>query len=134
MSDPTIICVQLPNYAPRAAKDVSAPLQTRHGEKTGKQGCTQANRRFLPVIITTLGGIGMSDFWDWWDTIWSEAVRAHADKGAPAHEAAEGKRRAVARLQAVITRHTANAIQNLAYPERTVPVPCFRPATLPPAD
>ena len=76
----------------------------------------------------------MSDFWDWWDTIWSEAIRAHADKGAPAHEAAEGKRRAIARLQAVITRHTANAIQNLAYPERTVPVPRFRPATLPPAD
>ena len=40
----------------------------------------------------------MSDFWDWWDTIWSEAIRAHADKGAPAHEAAEGKRRAIARL------------------------------------
>ena len=60
------------------------------------EGCAQANRRFLPIIITTLGGIGMSDFWDWWDTIWSEAIRAHADKGAPAHEAAEGKRRAIA--------------------------------------
>ena len=58
----------------------------------------------------------MSDFWDWWDTIWSEATRAHANKGAPAHEAAEGKRRAITRLQAVITRHTANAIQNLATP------------------
>ena len=101
------------------------------------EGCAQANRRFLPIIITTLGGIGMSDFWDWWDTIWSEAVRAHADKGAPAHEAAEGKRRATieSRGSKPSSPDTRPAPSKTSpYPERTVPVPRFRLATLPPAD
>ena len=62
------------------------------------------------------------------DAIWSEAIRAHADKGAPAHEAADGKRHAVARLALVTVVHAARAARRQTGRRRYAGAPLLLPA------
>ena len=118
MADPTIFCPMLPAHSSKAASDIAACILAIHKGKSDKHhaGCTAAGRTFLPVVITTLGGVGNTDWWDYWDVLWRDAITSHCQKGGLRHEATFAKQQAAAHAQAVLTRHTADAIILLAPP------------------
>ena len=68
------------------------------------------------MVITTLGGVGNTDWWDYWDMLWRDAITSHCQKGGLRQEATFAKQQATAHAQAVLTRHTADAIILLAPP------------------
>ena len=118
MADPTIFCPMLPAHSSKAASDIASCIRAIHKGKLDKHhaGCTAAGRTFLPVVITTLGGVGNTDWWDYWDMLWRDAITSHCQKGGLRHEATFAKQQAAAHAQAVLTRHTADAIILLAPP------------------
>ena len=76
--DITVSCPLVPAYSAAAAHDAAALFATRAREKNIKHldGCIAQERTFLPVVLSTLGGIGPPESVHYLDSFFSEAYAA----------------------------------------------------------
>ena len=93
-------------------------LESVETTKIGTHGrdCLQQRRLFIAVPGTTHGSLGCQKFWDFFDNIWSTAIRREQRTGGSGSEAARKKRLSIARLHVVLVRNTYEAITRLCYP------------------
>ena len=109
----TCICPFLSTYDDKAATNFAAMLEKRAAEKDGrhKDWCKKThNREFLAIPGTTLGSIGGSAFWEWYDNIWSRAVRNEIAAGGSGHELQRHKQDLLAVAHAIVIRYTTDHI------------------------
>ena len=68
----------LPSHVVAAAKDAATIFTTRAAEKNNKHlaGCIAQERAFLPVVFTTLGGLGPPETVHYLDSFFSETYAA----------------------------------------------------------
>ena len=76
--DITVSCPLVPAYSAAAAHDAAALFATRAREKNIKHlgGCIHQERTFLPVVFSTLGGLGPPESVHYLDSFFSEAYAA----------------------------------------------------------
>ena len=76
--DVTVSCPLLPSHVDAAAKDAAAIFTARAAEKNNKHlaGCIAQERAFLPVVFTTLGGLGPPESVHYLDSFFSETYAA----------------------------------------------------------
>ena len=76
--DVTVSCPLVPTYAPAAANDTAALFTARSADKYNKHlaGCIAQERTFLPVVFSTLGGLGPPESAHYLDSLFSEVYAA----------------------------------------------------------
>ena len=74
--DATVSCPLAPSYSSSAALDAATLFTARASEKLRKHlpGCAELGRTFLPVVFTTLLGIGPASALEYLDSIFSAAL------------------------------------------------------------
>ena len=118
MIDCTIAGPLLPTYVAKASASGSAVFELRSREKVEKHGpgCTDANRLFIALVVTTLGGIGSVEFLDWFDTAVGSAIALHVAAGGSGYDIACRKQRAVLEAQAALNNATAYMVSAFSDP------------------
>ena len=68
----------IPTYAPAAATDATALFTARAAEKNNKHlaGSIAQERAFLPIVFSTLGGLGPPEAVHYLDSLFSEVYAA----------------------------------------------------------
>ena len=76
--DVTVSCPLIPTYAPAAATDATALFTARAAEKNNKHlaGSIAQERTFLPIVFSTLGGLGPPEAVHYLDSLFSEVYAA----------------------------------------------------------
>ena len=76
--DVTVSCPLIPTYAPAAATDATALFTARAAEKNNKHlaGSIAQERAFLPIVFSTLGGLGPPEAVHYLDSLFSEVYAA----------------------------------------------------------
>ena len=76
--DVTVSCPFLPSFAPAAATDATALFTARAAEKNNKHlaGSIAQERAFLPIVFSTLGGLGPPEAVHYLDSLFSEVYAA----------------------------------------------------------
>ena len=116
MLDCTIAGPLLPTYAAAAAGSGLAIFVNRATEKMKKHGpgCAAANRLFIALVVTTLGGIGSTEFLDWFDSAFGSAIALHVAAGGSGHEIADRKQAAVLEAEACLHNATAHMVSTFS--------------------
>ena len=72
--DVTVSCPMLPSHVAAAAADADTLFATRAAEKNDKhlRGCNDQGRAFLPLVFSSLGGLGPPEALHYLDSIFSE--------------------------------------------------------------
>jgi hypothetical protein len=72
--DVTVSCPMLPSHVTAAAADADSLFTTRAAEKNDKhlRGCIDQGRAFLPLVFSSLGGLGPPEAFHYLDSIFSE--------------------------------------------------------------
>ena len=106
--DVTVSCPMLPSHVAAAAADANALFTARAKEKDRKHlpGCVQLGRAFLPVVMTTLLGIGPRSARDWLDSLFSDLYVQEVAGGGTGSDAAHRRLLFVQSLQASAVRST----------------------------
>ena len=116
MLDCTIAGPLLPSYATKAADSGLAIFIDKSTEKTKKHGpgCAASNRLFIALVVTTLGGIGSSEFLDWFDSAFGSAIALHVAAEGSGHEIADRKQAAVLEAEAALHNATAHMVSTFS--------------------
>ena len=130
--DATVSCPPLPSHASAAALSAATLFDARASEKEGKHlaGCASLGRAFIPVVFTTLLGIGPRDAREYIDSLYSELATAERLSGGTGSEAYHRRHLFIHSLQASLVRATARMA--IALPAR--PSPPSSPSPAPHAD
>ena len=102
MPPPSITCIA------HAATSTSALFTSRAAEKNNKHlpGCVDLGRTFLPVVFTTLLGVGPHDARAYLDSLFSTLYITELSSGGTGHEAHHRRLLFIQSLQASIVRAT----------------------------
>ncbi len=117
--DMTVSVPLLPRYVPANSLTSDAIFDLRAVEKTNKHfvGCQQLGRAFIPVVFTTLGGIGPAPSFQRLDSLFSASFARERASGGTGYET--NLRRALffqQTLHAVLSSTTAKMTADLPHP------------------
>ena len=108
--DATVSCPLLPAYLSAAAANSSRMFDDRAALKDSKhlEGCRAQGRAFLPIVFSSLGGIGPPPALEWLDSLFLTSFAA--ERAACGNGVVTSRRRALfyQRIQASLTRATAD--------------------------
>ena len=129
--DVTVSCPLLLSHVAAAAADVEKLFTARAAEKNAKHlpGCIDLDRYFLPVVFTTLLGIGPRESREYLDSLFSPLYVAELIAGGTGHEAHHRRLLFLQSLQASAVRATTNMSITLSRPP---PMPAPKPRSPPP--
>ena len=87
--DVTVSCPLVPSHVAAAAASANALFVARAAEKNGKHlaGCVGLGRAFLPIVFTTLLGIGPQDAREYIGSLFSDLYVAERLAGGSGHDA-----------------------------------------------
>ena len=131
--DTTITCPLLPSYLADAALSASAIFETKAYRKIAKHraGCASLERDFLPLVATTLGGVGPPALRDFLYGVFHRLASA-ADAEGSTTDAKADAARAFAQLQqtmqAIVARGNLQCVRRHIDNESV----CARAAPAPP--
>ena len=116
MIDCTIAGPLLPKYAASAATSGLAIFRDRAKAKTDKHGlgCAASNRQFIPLVITTFGGVGSTEFLDWFDAAYGAAIAHHVAAGGSGRDIADRKQAAIMEAQAGLHNATVQTVSSFS--------------------
>ena len=116
--DVTVSCPLLPSHVAAAAASAEALFTARAAEKNAKHlpGCIDLDRFFLPVVFTTLLGIGPRESREYLDSLFSPLYVAELTAGGTGHEAHHRRLLFLQSLQASAVRATAHMAVALSQP------------------
>ena len=113
--DVTISCFLLPRYVAASSRSADEPFASRAAEKNDShmRGCREVGRTFLPIVFSTLGGIGPPAAIKWLDSLFSAAYARERSAGGTGHETNRRRAMFYQLLQCTITSATANMTVSL---------------------
>ncbi len=116
--DVTVSCPILPSLLADAASDATTLFLRRATEKNEKHlaGCVDMGRAFLPIVFSTLGGIGPPAAWDFIDSLFTASFVRERLAGGSGHATAQRKMRLIHTMQAALVRGSCNMVQHLTAP------------------
>ena len=132
--DVTVSCPLVPSHIASAATSVDALFTARAAEKNGKHlaGCVQLGRAFLPIVFTTLLGIGPRDAREYLSSLFSDLYVADRLAGGSGHDANHRRVLFLMSLQAAVVRANTRMVIVLSAPPppaaTTVPTAAPPPA------
>ena len=108
--DVTISCPLLPTHSPAAAVSAAHLFDSRALEKNNKHlaGSIAQGRTFLPIVFTTLGGIGPPEAVHYLDTLFSDSYAAEFAASGSTRNTAHARRLFYQSLLATLTKATAD--------------------------
>ena len=132
--DLTICCPLLPASQKHASMDARTIFLTRGNWKSKKHASSDApeERIFLPVVLTTLGGIGPPEAFDYLDGLFTSARADELSRGGTGYETTRRRNLFLTQLHTILVRGTTKMIQRLSAPiavDRTPQAPPHAPAT-----
>ena len=106
----TVSCPLLPSHVSAAAAAADTLFTARTAEKNAKHlpGCVDLDRHFLPIVFTTLLGIGPRESREYIDSLFSPLYIAELTAGGTGHEAHHRRLLFIQSLQASIVRATTH--------------------------
>ena len=116
--DVTVSCSFLPTYLDKAIADGNEIFVRRGQQKVDHYtaDCDDLGIAFCAWVLNSMGGMGPSSFWEWFDGMFKRHGALQHAQGAPKGAAAESKSLALAELQAVFIRAQTNQVRSLANP------------------
>ena len=113
--DFTISCPLLPSYVNAAAISSDSLFTVRTAEKNTKHlnGCIALGRHFLPVVFSSLGGIGPPDSIEYIDRLFAEAYAIERRLGGSGSDTHHQRTIFYQTLQAILATKSTIMIQNL---------------------
>ena len=113
--DATVSCALLPAHVAAASSDSSTLFERRAAEKESKHlpGCVAQGRAFLPIVFSTLGGIGPPSAIEWLDSLFTSSFAAERAAGGTGVATARRRTLFYQRLQSSLTRATADMTYHL---------------------
>ena len=131
--DLTICCPLLPAYQKDASMDARTIFLEKGTWKSKKHATADApeERIFLPIVITTLGGIGPPEAIDYLDGLFISARADELSRGGTGYETTRRRNLFYTHLHTILVRGTAKMILRLSAPIIVDRVP--RPPTHAPA-
>ena len=108
--DVTISCPLLPTYSSSAATSATHIFDARALEKNDKHlaGSIAQGRTFLPVVFTTLGGIGPPEAVHYLDALFSDSYASELAATGSTRNTAHARRLFYQSLLATLTKATAD--------------------------
>ena len=108
--DVTISCPLLPTHSPAAAVSAAHLFDCRALEKNNKHlaGSIAQGRAFLPIVFTTLGGIGPPEAVHYLDTLFSDSYASELAASGSTRNTAHARRLFYQSLLATLTNATAD--------------------------
>ena len=121
--DMTVSCPLLPSYYEAAALSSQALFTTRTKEKNGKHlnGCISLGRHFLPVVFSSLGGMGPPESVEYLDRLFAETYATEHRLGGTGSDTHHQRTIFYQTLQAILATKSTSMIQTLT--RYTPPVP-----------
>ena len=116
--DVTVSCPLLPSHVVAAAADAAALFTARAAEKNAKHlpGCVDLGRFFLPIVFTTLLGVGPRESREYIDGLFSPLYVAELAAGGSGHDAHHRRLIFIQSLQASLVRSTTQMATTLSLP------------------
>ena len=113
--DVTISNPLLPTHRTHAAKNAAHLFHTRALEKDSKHraGCIDQGRAFLPLVFTTLGGIGPPRALEFLDSLFRVAWISERDSGGSGQETSRRRLAFYNQILACITRGTTKMVAEI---------------------
>ena len=107
--DVTVSCPLLPSHVVAAASSATRLFDARAADKNEKHltGCVDGGRAFLPVVFTTLLGLGPREARQYLDGLFSDLFVQERLAGGSGHDAHHRRLLFLQSLQASIVRATA---------------------------
>ena len=136
--DVTISCPMLPSHVSAAAADADSLFETRAAEKNAKHlpGCVALERVFLPVVFSSLGGLGPPEAVHYLDSLFVDAYADEMLRTGTTRQTAHFRTLFLQSLLASLASSAADMASALtsaaAAQPATVP-PAAAPAAAPPA-
>ena len=135
--DVTVSCPLVPSHVTSAACSADALFSARAAEKNGKHlaGCVALGRAFLPVVFTTLLGIGPRDAREYLSGLFSDLYVAERLAGGSGHDANHRRVLFIQSLQATVVRANTRMALVLSAPPPAADAPttpAAAPAAAPP--
>ena len=102
---------------PAGARSADAPFASRAAEKNDShmRGCREVGRMFLPIVFSTLGGIGPPAAVKWLDSLFSASFARERTAGGTGHETNRRRAMFYQLLQCTITAQTADMTVSLPH-------------------
>ena len=125
--DVSRLCPLLPSHLQTAARDAAATIDERAREKNAKHlaGCIGLGRAFLPIVVTTLGGIGPPASRDFLSSLFANSMAAERASGGSGQLTAKRRSDFFRSIMVLLVRKQHLATTDLAKP-------LARPAQPPP--
>ena len=116
--DLTISCPLLPAYQKDASENATLIFLDKGNWKTAKHAGpdSPADRTFLPVVLTTLGGIGPPEALDYLDGLFTAARAAELAAGGTGYETTRRRNLFLTQLHVILVRGTAKMIRKFSAP------------------
>ena len=134
--DVTVSCPLVPSHVAAAAVSANALFIARAAEKNEKHlaGCVELGRAFLPIVFTTLLGIGPQDAREYINSLFSDLYVAERLAGGSGHDANHRRVLFMQSLQATVVRANTRMTLVLSAPSPNAPAPSAppTPAAAPP--
>ena len=110
--DTTLTCPLLPSYLPSATTDSVAIFLAKALHKIAKHaaGLDALDTDFLPLVLTTLGGVGPPTLVDFVRAVYSALAVGSIHAGATGHDAAHAYANLQQLLGATVARNNAYTI------------------------
>ena len=121
--DMTVSCPLLPSYFEAAALSSQALFTTRTKDKNVKHlnGCISLGRHFLPIVFSSLGGMGPPESVEYLDRLFADTYATEHRSGGSGSETHHQRTIFYQTLQAILATKSSSMIQTLT--RYTPPVP-----------
>ena len=130
--DVSRLCPLLPSHLQTAARDAAATIDERAREKNAKHltGCIGLGRAFLPIVVTTLGGIGPPASRDFLSSLFANSMAAERAAGGSGQLTARRRSDFFRSIMVLLVRKQRLATADLATPlARPAPPPPPKPSS-----
>jgi len=126
--DVSRLCPLLPSHLQTAARDAAATIDERARENCA--GCIGLGRAFLPIVVTTLGGIGPPASRDFLSSLFANSMAAERASGGSGQLTAKRRSDFFRSIMVLLVRKQHLATADLATPlARAAPTPPPKPST-----
>ena len=127
--DVTVSCPLVPSHVAAAAVSANALFVARAAEKNEKHlaGCVGLGRAFLPIVFTTLLGIGPQDAREYIGSLFSDLYVAERLAGGSGHDANHRRVLFMQSLLATVVRANTRMVLVLSAPSPNAPAPSVPP-------
>ena len=121
--DITVSCPMLQSHAAAAARDAAALFAARAAEKNNKHlaGSIAQERAFLPIVFSTLGGIGPPEALHYLDAFFAESYAAERAATGTTRHTAHLRTSFLQSLLATLTSATADMASRLTHAAAAAP-------------